>query len=151
MTPARAESIERGLTAVASRVLQAVPIQEPWNVHQVMSELLRLKIAQPPMHVTQGCLVSLKESGLIKEGPQGHFKRYPVRLKEVSMPTPPAPALVPVDPLMQIGATLRAVAQQLVEVADAVDDAALQVDARIEAAQAGSAKLKQFKELFASL
>lgn len=158
MTPARAEALERGLTVVAARVLDAVPIQEAWSATQVHNELVRQGRPRMDLRVLHGCLASLKESGLVKEPARGAFSRIAVRLQpprlvqeEPVMATPvPILAPVPTDPLPQLGIlaeSLRKQARTLLDCADAIDSAALLADERIKDASRGGEKLRELQKL----
>lgn len=63
----------------------------------------------------------------------------------------PAKPAKPEDQLLGAGDQLRKIATQLENLADALDEAALSIDQRIAAAQAGSEKLKAFKQLLQDL
>ena len=39
MTPARLQSIERNLTGIARKVLEATPVAESWSVQRIYAEL----------------------------------------------------------------------------------------------------------------
>lgn len=75
MTPARAERLLSGQSALAAKVFAAVPILEAWTMEQIKRELERtgttMKIAP---HTVMGCLRDLKDAGLIGEPIREHFR-----------------------------------------------------------------------------
>ena len=84
MTPARASLIERGLTGVASRVLDFVPLDDCWTPSQIHSEIMRQKGTSPGVPVVEGCLASLLESGLVKMPKPRMYVRVHVRQPNIS-------------------------------------------------------------------
>lgn len=66
--------IESGLNSIAKKVLEAVPISEPWTKSQIVAEMRRAG-SQVDMRVLEGCLSTLADSGPIKEPTRGSFVR----------------------------------------------------------------------------
>jgi hypothetical protein len=81
---ARFNSIFQGITAIAQRVYQAVPISEAWNYQAIHGELVRTGAARE-LTVVRGCLSSLVNSGLVSETEPGKFIRVKVRGKTIHL------------------------------------------------------------------
>jgi hypothetical protein len=162
MNDARIEELERGQTSVARKVLELVPIQEFWPASQIHTEAIRKGISIDKSKV-EGCLNSLKQSGLVKEK-AGTFTRVAARprallperivAQPVQFATPPittagsAPeAIDPLDRIATVAAAIRAQANTIAKLADAVDTIALDVDAHIKSISQSSEKLRQLREL----
>lgn len=159
MNAARMQSITHGLTGIARKVYDTVPIQEGWTLAQVSAELGRHGLVYEHAKV-HGRLRSLKEQGLIREC-DGQFQRIEQRPRLVAARTPTAthqeddmPAPTSSDPmanLAEIAATLREQARQLMAKADALDAAAIEVAEAIERSGEDGAKLRQLRDLLGSL
>lgn len=67
----------RGLTGVAQRVYDCVPISEAWQPQQIKAELT-CQGRGGEVRIIMGCLNALIDSGLVKEVPKGYFQRIPV-------------------------------------------------------------------------
>lgn len=83
MNEAKFNSIYNGLSSVAKKVYQSVPISSIWSAAQIHRELLRTGCAGD-MKVTAGCLNTLLSSSLILEPRKGEFQRVAVRKKSDS-------------------------------------------------------------------
>lgn len=160
MNPARLAEAERNLTGISRKVFTAVPCTETWSTHQVYSELARIG-KRVDFTTLEGCLNHLVRDGLVKEPVRGSFIRVPVPSKvvpaeAVASPSPPVLTIVPkpkdaMDQLAAIAETARSLAAQLNKLAKDIEDAALEVEGRIEAASADGAKLRQLQTLLKSL
>lgn len=78
MNAARAALLENGLTAVAKKVYACVPISEPWDSAMIHAELVRTT-SHRDFRVTEGCLYSLIETGLVRrvgEKPYGYIRVF---------------------------------------------------------------------------
>jgi hypothetical protein len=153
MNYARMQSIVSGLTGMASKVYDAVPIRESWTMPQISAELGRHGMTYGHAQV-QGCLRSLKEQGLILES-GGQFQRIQQRQRLAAVHTPPQqeenmPAPKTSDPvanLAEIAATLREQGWLLMAKADAVDAASIEAAEAIESSGEDGAKLRQLQAL----
>jgi hypothetical protein len=74
MNPTRYEALLASQSAVARRVLSAVPLQEVWPSRRIYQELVRTGGARN-VRIVEGCLNTLVDSGLVNEHPRGHFIR----------------------------------------------------------------------------
>src|SRR4051812_10139518 len=77
MQPQRLAQAERALSGIAKRVLEAVPISEPWTVGQICTELRR-HATRVDMAVVMGCLRTHVGAGLVREPTQLNFIRVQV-------------------------------------------------------------------------
>lgn len=142
-----------GITSVAERVLNAVPIQEPLSKTQIVAELKRTG-SSASVEVVHGCLNNLRGKGLISEPESGRFIRVQVRKKQPAaeqpqvekgpMPTmnqdnKPAP-MSALEMLAQLAAELRTMA-------DTAENIALDVTQEIQRIGADSEKLRQLQAL----
>lgn len=158
MNNARVQSIERGLSSIARKVLEATPVSEWWSVSVIATEVHRQHGSGPDPRVVNGCLRALVESGLVREGEANHFQRtyprpalVPKPQKEAHVAKPTAAAKdpdpptaeqpeSPIDMIAKIAASMRNLAQQL-------DDAALSIEERLGRESEDSAKLRQLRQL----
>lgn len=164
MNSARAEALLRGMTSVAQRIYQAVPIAEAWTAAQINAELIRGN-TRIDRRVFQACLSALHDVHLIADKGQGRYQRTAIKEKptaaiEDAMPI--APRAIPAPPTAAHNPTqakpqpspldlLGALSARLRTLADEVDSAALLIDAQISANQEDMAKLKQLQSLLKSM
>ena len=148
MNPARLRAIENSQTSIAKKVLSCVPIQEAWTQHQIKMELHRSGSRTDP-RIIEGCLNTLLESGLIKEPTRGSFQR--IHIPDVQKDEPavaqPQPEKKPVDPLSR----LATVAETLRELADDLEDIALEVTQTRSSNDEELEKLRTLKTLLKQL
>lgn len=86
----KAARLESGLNVMARKVLDAVPIAEVWNLHQITQEVNRHGRNVDPK-VVQGCLRTLTDAGLIKETMRDKaWIKHEIRVPEET-PDMPAP------------------------------------------------------------
>jgi hypothetical protein len=154
--------VERGITIQARKVLDSVPMNEQWTIKQVCSELGRRGVRMD-VDTVAGCLASLKDDGLVREGRRGEFQRTAPKVAvlaavPVAPVAPVAPAAVaappvasaPVDPADTL-ARIASVAQSLRDAAKQLDDLAIEVEERIAVVGAESDKLRQLQQLLRSI
>lgn len=144
MRHSRFQQIASGLSSIALKVYEAVPINEAWTAPQINGELRRKGITKPG-DIVEGCLSNLVDNGLVLERPTGTFRRVEVRepeKKPMAVVTPIA-APAPVDPLHVLGA----LSQRVRQLADEIDTIALQVDGMFAAVAKDSEKLRQLQNL----
>lgn len=163
MNNARIEALERGITGVARKVLEACPIAESWDAAQVSAELRRTSISVDHRTVT-GCLRSLASSGLLRETERGKFIRVNTKAKAGQSPAVSAPAAEPpttaepapegrdqqgdaIDKIGAIVAGLRGIAETATELASSIEDVVLDIELSNQAARADSEKLRQLQNL----
>lgn len=83
MTPAKYQSALNSQSAIAKKVLEMVPIQEAWSRNEIASNLRRVTKSSPDVAVLDGCLIRLKDAGLIRERQTGLYQRVEIREREV--------------------------------------------------------------------
>lgn len=173
MNAAKLTRLEGGLTTVARKVLDAVPIQEPWEKQTIVMELRRTGVATS-VDIIEGCLRSLKDRGLVKEPRSGFFVRPKFRpaaaandddLDDAGAPTPPPTTTTKAPPVrttltVSPPATtepantltrLADLASSLRKTADEVDAIAIDVEERIAVIEKDGEKLRQLQALLKSI
>lgn len=155
---ARLATIERGLTGIARRVLDATPIGEAWSVHQVYSEIRR-QGHSVDFRVVSGCLTSLCSQRLVREPQPGAYIRGKVATIDdeqaaqiESQAIKEAASLQPADgdPLDRLGelaGRIRLLAAEANRVADALDEATIEATGQMERLRADTKKLRQLQDL----
>lgn len=144
----RAAAVLDNQSSLAKRIFKCVPLQEWWTVHQIANELDRQSPHNHSKSVLGGCLATLKEAGLIDEGPKDTYRSaVKPQLKKAVEPmgqiddktAPTAVSLV--DRLINEATKLRSMAEVL-------DNLAVEIDDEIaKAGKAGSEKLQLLREL----
>ena len=152
MTATRMRILESQQTGVARKVYEAVPINEQWPTKQIVAELHRQGLVRD-FSIVEGCLNSLKESGLIREMSRGYFQRARPKVEaEKEAPTmskPLNPVLSPAD--VPLSTKLRELSKMFLGLADDIDNAALALDEKAAGNDEELAKLRQLKGLLKSL
>ncbi len=156
MSAAKFQGEYNGLTSVAKKVYEAVPNLEEWGSARILIELKRVGV---PMDAKQinGCLDALVRAGLVREPKPGMFIRQhvkdapprPVLVKSGPVEAPtgtgdPMPEEAPIDKLSGLSSKLR-------EIADAIDNAAIEIADRISSESEETNKLKQLQKLLKEL
>ncbi|VVD74752.1 hypothetical protein [Pandoraea commovens] len=169
MTPSRIESKLRGQTAIAQKVFEVVPIQEAWSAVEIASALMRTTRSSLDLHVLQGCLRALRESGLITEAQTGRYRRRAIAkdaVADVANPStkvvvikkesavPEAKPKSPIDLLSSLSARLSAlrthVDAETKAIASEIETAALSIEEGIEQTAVEASKFKQLQKLLQS-
>lgn len=167
MSDKRLAAVERGLNGMERKVLEAVPMQEPWSAKAIQQELHRMG---KPLEIKQLAfsLRSLREVGLIKINNTGEYIRvaveppraakepFPakpsiqVQTEKKTMTLKPAPAAEP-QPIatgkVDLMAQLARRAASLRKEADALDELALAIGEREQQHEAELARFNQLREL----
>ncbi|WP_406805990.1 hypothetical protein [Burkholderia semiarida] len=161
MTPAKYQAALSGLSAIAKKVLEMVPIQEAWSRSEIASHLLRVTKSSPDAAVIDGCLGRLKDSGLIREPSRGRYQRVEVREREVLKVPVQKPeeavnasveqSILPIEILSKLAERARAVATELVMIASDIETAALTIEQGNAENAASLEKLRQFQSILKSL
>lgn len=163
---ARMKQTIDGLSAQARRVYDATPASEAWTPGQICGELARMGLAHDAK-VVLGCLMSLVHSGVVREVKAGMFSRVsakpvvvkvPPLEKEPNMRAPDAkPAAVPesasdtLTKIASIGSQIRGAAEDLIALANGLDDVAIEVEERISKIDADTATLRQLQALLKNI
>lgn len=166
MNAKKFDSKFNGLTSLAKKVYEAMPINEGWNVSQILAEIARNGGTCPDHKTTLRICQELAESGmaivtLTKGRGDGFFKRVhipktqPPQQEPVMAEPTPAPKAKPADILtlkpapkkkgpMELLADLASKARQF---AEELDNAALEIEQEFQNSEAKSEQLKQLKSL----
>ena len=162
----RIEALLQGQTSIARKIYEFVPIGEDWTEFQIVAEMRRVTGSVPDLKVARGCLRDLADAGLIVRRNDQH-RRTPTQektqQKEVAMPAVThatqaakvAAAQSPIDLLGDIAGSIvalsKSVGEQLQQLANRVEDAALQIEQGQEANAANLEKLRQLQSLLRSI
>ncbi len=150
MNPARLHEAVRNLNGAAIKVLNAVPLNEAWPVHDIYGELVRLGV-RTDHRVLQGCLGALKHDGLIKEPQPGSFVRVliPKALTIVNKPTPtlPAPTLPPLERLAALSRSMSSLADLALDLSKEIDDTVDALKSSLTSTDADLQKLRQLQAM----
>lgn len=164
MTPDKRDRIEQALNGVAKKVLDAVPALEAWPLNNIIAEMRRQGSANPDYTVVQGSIAKLRALGLIREPEAGRYQLVTVKQRSAPVvsiaeassarqaePAPAAKTASPLDRLASLAEHLRALQATVGAMAQAVEEAALEVQTELDAAAAGGQKLRQLQELLRSI
>jgi hypothetical protein len=161
MTPAKYQSALNSQSAIAKKVLEMVPIQEAWSRNEIASSLRRVTKSSPDVAVLDGCLIRLKDVGLIRERQPGLYQRVEIREREVlhvaaemkgeTKDVANAPAKSPIDILSGLSERARAMATSIVMLASDIETAALTIEQGNAESNANLEKLRQLQALLKSL
>lgn len=169
MKESRQQQLLEGQSSVARKVFEGVPIQDAWAEKEIV-KAMRTGGFTIAAHAVRGCLLDMKDVGLIKEPKSGHFQRVPVqsylRLSEVTeplakfqpsnepamqTPTTKKPEPTPLDLLATVATELVLLSSEFSErmkaLALRVEEVALSVGAQREADAAIIAQANQLKVL----
>lgn len=155
VTPEKQQQKLAGQSSVARKVFEHVPISEEWASVQVARELNRATGSVMDMRVLTGCLMTLKDAGLVRVSASGCFRREPVALP-VPSTIKPAPMKQPnpaaqssrevsaIDLLAGIAKSLRAVAAEIETAAIAIEESRAKDEGELQ-------KLRQLQALLKGL
>lgn len=156
MNQQKIDRMESGINAMARKVLECCPIQEPWTKEQIATEMRRSGSgAQVP--VIQGCLDTLRGMGLIKEPERGKFVRITAKPKQEAIPTPILKVVQPMSPQKQPVQSndpisrMAELADQARAIAKEIESVALEMEERIERVNKEAETLRQLQTLLKSL
>lgn len=139
----RANRILVNLPRMASRVFQAVPMQEFWTVGQIVAEMARNDPHNLNTSEVSFALRTLDDAGLIREGSTRMTFRSNVKPPAIKPKTENNPEMAnpdiksttpPSEKIMALGGKLR-------EIADEMDNLAMEVEEAIQSAGAKNEKL----------
>lgn len=154
MNAARLKQVENGLSGIARKVLEAVPIADQWPAHTIANEIKRATGSAPEIKIVNGCLESLRSSGLVREPTRGKWIR--VSTKEhagADDETTPAKVveLRKQQPEQTAREMLSQVAIAMMDLAAKVEDVANEIDKAEKRNEEKTAKLRQLQELLRGL
>lgn len=159
------------LNGVATKVFHAVPLCEAWTASQILGELRRQQYGYS-LDVVEGSLAKVVDAGLVRQNGSGpgrtfqslysptaeDFDEKPMTQTKPPMdfdaggviaPEPSKPSAL--ERFSSIAADARALSKGLAELANAIEDAALQAQTEIDKAGAAGAELAKLKAVFRSL
>ena len=153
MNATRLKHVEKELSGIARKVLDAVPISDQWQAHTIANEIKRATGSAPEIKIVNGCLESLKSSGLVREPSRGKFIR--VCAKEGSNVLDMPKIIKAVESVNQkvskskpgIGEMLGTLSASLLESAGMVDDIIKEFQAERAKHESEIAKLRQLQDL----
>lgn len=152
MNPGRQASIERGLTGICRKVYECVALQEERALPVITAELARKGHALQK-HIIVGCLRTLVDQGLVKEGGSpGAAVWWRIQPRAEREKVDPAPAAAPPPPdqlPMTSFARLATLAQVLREAANEAESVALALEEERKADRDQLDKFSQLKKLLA--
>lgn len=165
MTPEKCVALMQGQSAIAKKVFDCVPTEEPWRTFQIMAELKRMTGSSADMRIVQGCLRDLADSGLIRRSGSELYQRTAITTKtsqkteESSMPAvkevKAAPVATPIEILGELAGEISTLAtdvnQRLKKIAGRIEEAALTIEQQRETDAAGMEKLRQLQNLLKGL
>lgn len=151
MNRRRYEQLAQGLNSIASKVLNTVPMREPWTFNQIGAELRRLGCTLDH-RVINGSLATLEEIGLVRRSGMKSWIRVPVKDPEptnahteeaATVPTYNSQTQVPaapkpkatLDTLADLSSRLRSMAKGMNQLASDIDDAAIGIAEQMQANQ----------------
>lgn len=158
MNNARLLEAERNLTGIARKVYGHVPVNEAWRPQDIHAEAARLG-QNVERRVIDGCLNSLKDSGLIRESSPGMFIRAPmVAAKDEAPQKPPTPTAPEpeakrdaLDELADCAAKVRDLGWTAKALAERIEGVALRVAEDTQRIAADGQKLQQLRDLLKSV
>jgi hypothetical protein len=176
MTESKFNSLFSGLTSIARKVYECVPISAPWTASQIYSEIKRQGSSLDIKSIA-GCLCSLVNQGLVLERKKGEFIRASVKKKIESTTIPTisvkAPTTIeskstnsmeinmdvkvsankkdPINKLGDISTRALQISADLKSLANDIENTALEIAEHMSSRDAENAKLKQLQQLLKSL
>lgn len=161
------KAIHSGLSAVAKRVYEAVPIKDEWSKDQVISEVARLYPSMRDAHAISGCLATMVRSGVVIETTPGKFKREPIdaaapkksqtalsEQKEANMSQTEQKPIAVATPIEKIAGLQRLAAKIMDDVkalSSEIETVAIEVEMQFAERDAESQKLRQLQTLLKGL
>lgn len=160
MNADRQDRLENELNGLARKVLNAVPLSEPWTTSKIAGEMRRQGLGVQ-FNVLEGALNGLRGRGLIKEPQRGEFIRCERRTHDLEpcKEAPMKPTLVkPIDAepepkkdsltrLADLAASLRTTAEMHRALAEEAESIGLDFEERIQQMRQGDNELQQLKML----
>lgn len=168
MNQAKQNDVEAGLSGIAKKILEHVPIGNPITPGKLSNEMSRVTGSKVDIKVITSCLNTMKERGLIREVQSMNFVRVPPKprlvsekkelpSKEEAMQAKPQeskafpPPVAAIDRLAVISSKVRDLSKTITALASEIDDVAIEVEQQMQAIKADTLKLSQFKEFLKSI
>lgn len=151
MNAAKIKAIEDGLSGIARKVLDAVPIADTWAVHTIANEVKRVTGSAPEQKIVSGCLETLRHAGLVRET-RGKWIRVAVK-ESAGEPDESAQKVVELRAPQEEKRTkspremLSDIAIAMMDLAVKIEDVAAEIDRADKRHGEKTAKLRQLQEL----
>ena len=169
MNKARFKALFDGQSSIAKKVYGAIDAVELRTSKQIQQDLIRAGIARD-FTITEGCINTLVDSGLVQEKRAGYFCRTPIKEKTTTADRSPeaptneeeqmAEATITqeepqkqnhIDRLASLAGRVTNIAGMLATLSADIEAAALEIDSQIAADHAKMAKLHQLQSLLKEL
>ena len=151
--PKKFNRIAREQTKDAMTVYESTPLQQAWTVEKICTQIHRDNDLPMAKTKVNGCLRHLQQVGLIREVGINHFQRIPVSMKKPKeQPTITFAGKqekeMPKQDLLEKFAN---VSKVLRNIADTIDELALEVESEVEAAGNKTGKLAELQKILKSI
>ena len=152
MNASKMKQVESGLTGIARKVLDAVPKTDAWASAAIFGEIKRATGSSYEMKLINGCLESLKASGLVREPMRGKWIRVAAKDHDdeaVEVANAVELRKLPDQPTAR--EMLSQVAIAMMDLAAKVEDVANEIDKAEKRNDEKNGKLRQLQELLRGL
>lgn len=156
----------QGLTVVAKKVYDVVPINEPWSLAQIHSELVRQ--GHNLGHVViDGCLKSLRADHVIKEPKVGFYIKVAIKekvaekplvtefadtsKKVIKLPEKRKESIVSITKLSELVESAKKLSSEFSQFTEQLETAIIELDDEVKDSSAAAAQLAQLKSLLKGL
>lgn len=158
MSPEKHASILTGLSSIARKIYDFIPILEEWSAVQIAAESKR-KGHNIDIVTLRGCLSSLVNSGVVKELPGGKFSRIlprpkaiaQVKRKEEDLMTKPEAAKPaprrPTEILGQLASRVSQLAADAKKLGSDIEAAAIEMEDQMKATSEEIEALRQLRSI----
>lgn len=120
MNSSRLKVLRNGVTGIAKKILDCVPIMGTASPKEIMTELHRMGTRTDPK-IVDGCLMSLLDTGVIRQPQTNRFQQVTSKEKEPMSNTATAttgkPADATHDRLAFLASSLRSIANEMDDIA----------------------------------
>ncbi|WP_420465601.1 hypothetical protein [Panacagrimonas sp.] len=170
MNAERIRIAEQNLNGIARKIYEHVPAGDAVKAHLIISSMSKATGSTADHRVVMSCLKKMVDERIVREPSPGEFCRTPkreIKESEQKPATKPEPKIVqkqssvevkpeaapasPMDRFAALAQEARKAAEQIINLASKLDDAAIEVEQSIQAAKQENAKMVQLKELLKSL
>lgn len=168
------ESTINGLSAIAKKVYDAVPIEAPYNTNAICAAMRQAGCGTVDIRTVQGCLNGLIADGLIKEPNPGRFikpakkKKQPEDKKIIEFAETSKPHIVEkqemtnqiankpqgksaIELLSDLSDRVSSLSKALKQIVDDIDAAAIELSDSMKKNRDDAEKLKQLQALLKSI
>lgn len=162
ISQSRFEERYKQQTSVAQKVYDATPMTEAWTAQSITAELQRVGVHRE-FKVVLGCLNTLIEAGLVFEAKKNMFQREPIRAVIKVEKKEPEVAFTqndmqatqhkddPIQKLGHLAERLVAISTMVKDLAEDINEAALEAQAKMEEHGESAKTLAQLQTLLGGL